>query len=333
MRMKQLSKAMKTEGFQRYEGLDSTERMSVIRQDPIPEVEWWDKVIVSTPEDNEEWSYDNHLDGRKITQYIYNPVPLKPVIEPPPPPPMPLFLTAAEKKKIRRMRKLEKEKLRQDQIRYALVAAPEARVTLNNFARVMGDNLVSNPTSAEAKVREQMESRRLAHEEHNKSRALTPAQKAEKHKKKLHEDTSREVHTCVFRTGDLTDGQRRFKIDVNANQHGMTGCVVICGDMNVVVVEGGPKGCQKMQRLLLNRIQWSEELKGEEDAEEQEEDANKNKFGKCVLAWKGVLAKRKFKNFSFENCRSEVMARKFFEARGLEQYWDTCKHFTTLADA
>lgn len=41
----------------------------------------------------------------------------------------------------------------------------------------------------------------------------------------------------------------------------------------------------------------------------------------------GVVVKRAFENFRFENCRTEAMARKFLTDRGVPQYWDMCKNY------
>lgn len=205
------------------------------------------------------------------------------------------------------------------------------------MARVAGDDMVSGPSALEAKARAQQLERKIAHEEHNASRKLTKPQKAEKLRKKLQEDTSREVHVCVFRTGDLYDGQRRFKIDINAQQYQMTGCVVLCGDCNIVVVEGGPKACKKFKRLMMHRIKWTSPDEDMQDDSESEEEGvapkKKTTWNKCVLAWQGILPKRKFKSFAFEHCRSELMGRKYFEGRGVAHYWDICKNYTDVAEA
>ncbi len=368
--MKQLAKDMR-QNIKGYEAQDTAEKLVVVRRGAIPDVEWWDRGLlkVGSPSmcrlghththththrqstracgvgvclqigDNEDASYAVPLQAGKITSYIYNPVPLKPVTEAPPPAPMPLYLTEAEKKKMRRMRKLEKEKVKQEQIRFALISAPEPKVSLNNMQRVLGDNLVSNPSLAEAKVREQMAERKTRHEETNKARQLTKEQKGEKRRKKLLEDTSREVHVRVFRAGDLYDGQRRYKLDITAQQFSLTGCVVITGSCNVVVIEGGPKACKKFERLLLQRIQWTDKLARGDDEDDdgmeknEEHEGGASKWNNCVLAWQGVLAKRKFKTFAFENCRSELMGRGFFEQRGLEHYWDSCKNYVEVTQA
>ena len=57
----------------------------------------------------------------------------------------------------------------------------------------------------------------------------------------------------------------------------MTGTIVIYEDVNVVVVEGGPKQQKKYKQLMLKRIKWGEETyKDKEGAEVSNQ---------CVLVW------------------------------------------------
>ena len=58
----------------------------------------------------------------------------------------------------------------------------------------------------------------------------------------------------------------------------MTGTIVIYEDVNVVVVEGGPKQQKKYKQLMLKRIKWAEETY--KDPKEGTEVNNQ-----CVLVW------------------------------------------------
>ncbi len=77
------------------------------------------------------------------------------------------------------------------------------------------------------------------HEEQNEARKLTDAERAAKKKRKIMEDTSTGVHVSVYRVKDLSDPAVKFKVEANCNQLHMTGIVVLCKNLNVVVVEGG----------------------------------------------------------------------------------------------
>jgi len=256
---------------------------------------------------------------------------------------------------------LKNKKDLQDKVRFGLLPAPEPRMKLTNIMSVLGEEAVADPSTAEAKVRKQMKDRKTRHDAHNDSRRLTTEQKREKLRRKLLEDTSIQTYVALFRCGDLTDSQRRFKVDVTASQYNLTGCVMLFANCNVLIAEGGPRGIRKLKRLLLHRIKWTgadtenkdassdEDEKyggggGDSDDEDQKKPvtsgtngapeekqptaASSNKFGKCVLCWEGVLARRHFKSFRFENVRSEPLARKFLADKGCPHYWDMAKNFT-----
>lgn len=62
-----------------------------------------------------------------------------------------------------------------------------------------------------------------AHEAANAARKLTPEARREKNIKKIKEDTSLGVHVAVFRIDDLHDPQKKYKVDINAQQYYLTG--------------------------------------------------------------------------------------------------------------
>ena len=120
--------------------------------------------------------------------------------------------------------------------------------------------------------------KRLAnHEKMNADRKLTPEQRKEKNERKLKEDTSCGVQISVYRVKSLSNPSKKFKVETNAKQLYMTGCMVLYEDVNVVVVEGGPKQQKKYRQLMLHRIKWAEETY--KDKEGAEMDNN------CVLVW------------------------------------------------
>jgi U4/U6 small nuclear ribonucleoprotein PRP3 len=110
------------------------------------------------------------------------------------------------------------------------------------------------------------------HQETNAARKLTVEQRREKNTKRTTEDTTSGVHASVYRVGRLDDPAIRFKVERNCEQLHMTGCVVVCKDVNIVVVEGGPKQQKKFRRLMLHRIAWNRAAKDQmDDGERQNE--------------------------------------------------------------
>ena len=90
---------------------------------------------------------------------------------------------------------------------------------------------------------------------------------------------------CILschRVRDLSNPSHKFKVDMNAQQYHLTGCTVLFKDVNLVVVEGGcfleendcicgicetlwlgPKALKKFKRLMLHRMKWEQQRKGE----------------------------------------------------------------------
>ena len=66
-----------------------------------------------------------------------------------------------------------------------------------------------------------------------------------------------------------------------------TGCAVLYKDVNLVIVEGGPKAIKKFKRLMLHRIKWEDEKDSDDD---NEEETTSKKAAPCVLVWEVRLA-------------------------------------------
>lgn len=302
-------------------GITSATKLALIapkkelKEDEIPDVEWWDAVILCTDSYDEMPSKDtpiNHkYDG--VTTLIEHPTQMKPPMEPVKPDFLPVYLTKKERKKLRRQNRREAWKEKQEKIRLGLEPPPEPKVRMANLMRVLGNEAIQDPTKIEAHVRAQMVKRQKAHEEANAARKLTADQRREKKIRKIKEDTSLGIHVSVYRVHDLSNPSKKFKVETNANQLFMTGCVVLYRDCNVVVVEGGPKQQKKFKRLMLNRIRW---------AEDQIKKVDDKIPNKCVLVWEGTTKSRSFGEMKFKVCPTENFAREHFKKIGVEHYWD-----------
>lgn len=88
---------------------------------------------------------------------------------------------------------------------------------------------------------------------------MTGEQKKQKKVKKIKEDVSTGVHVAVYRVLNLNNPAKKFKVEANAKQLLMTGVVVLYRNVNVIVVEGGPKQQKKFKRLMLQRVKWGED--------------------------------------------------------------------------
>lgn len=292
-------------------------------EEDVPELEWWDSVILQTRSYEGEDGQPN-LRKETITNLIEHPIQMRAPTDPLSLPYLPVFLTKKEQKKLRRTTRREAWKEKQENIRLGLEPAPQAKVRISNLMRVLGNEAIQDPTKIEAHVREQMAKRLQTHQEANASRKLTAEQKREKKEKKLQEDTSASgVHVTIYRVKDLSNPAKKFKVETNAKQLYMTGCAVLFKDVNVVVVEGGPKQQKKFKRLMLNRIRWDEDIvkvKYENNSVGPAPTAETR--NSCQLIWEGTTKQRNFGDLIFKLCPSEIVAREHLRKHAVEHYWD-----------
>mmetsp|Transcript_22951 Transcript_22951/g.47959 ORF Transcript_22951/g.47959 Transcript_22951/m.47959 type:complete len:637 (-) Transcript_22951:41-1951(-) len=261
-----------------------------------------------------------------------------------------LHLTKAERKRHRKLRRAERLREQQDMQAAGLVPPPEPRLTLSNYMKVLGDQAVLDPSKMEATVMEQIQARKMAHEKMNADRKLTKEQRSAKHARKLAEDTSQSVKVALFWVRDMSHPYHRAKVDLNAQQNGITGGVLECEEgsgMNLVVAEGGEKAIKRYTRLMTVRMRWKGEDFYEEESEEEEElmvgeeeehngedgeggtekKEKRKKFNpnnECELIWTGMAVKRALHSFMFQSAPNSVVARKILEAKGVAHYWDLC---------
>ncbi|XP_063632062.1 U4/U6 small nuclear ribonucleoprotein Prp3 [Cydia splendana] len=332
-------------------GISSATKLALLASDKtdsdsVPDIEWWDSVILMTAEEREaqcatsaeqsqhrvtecntgEDDIVRNLNVQAVTNLVEHPQRLRPPTEPLKPTYMPVFLTKKERKKLRRQSRREAWKEEQERVRLGLEAPPEPKLRISNLMRALGTEAVQDPTAIEAKVREQIAKRQKTHLDANKARALTKDQKREKIDRKIREDTSMGVNVAVYRVRDLFEcASAKFKVEVNAQQLHMTGCVVLHRGCCVVVVEGGPKQHAKYKRLMLNRIKWEEDLV--KDAEGAEVPNT------CTLVWEGSTKQRAFGDIKFKVLPTEKQARELFQKHGVEHYWDLAYSGAVLGTA
>ncbi|XP_009979648.1 PREDICTED: U4/U6 small nuclear ribonucleoprotein Prp3, partial [Tauraco erythrolophus] len=288
-----------------------------LKEGEIPEIEWWDSYIIPNGLDLKGGTSSKRDEYFGITNLVEHPAQLNP----------PgtaqfwsnLLLDTKYSERDEPHTRREAQKELQEKVRLGLMPPPEPKVRISNLMRVLGTEAVQDPTKVEAHVRAQMAKRQKAHEEANAARKLTAEQRKAKKVKKLKEDVSQGVHIAVYRVRNLSNPAKKFKIEANAGQLYLTGVVVLHKDVNVVVVEGGPKAQKKFKRLMLHRIKWDEQTsntKGEDDDESDEESVKKT--NKCSLVWEGTAKDRSFGEMKFKQCPTENMAREHFKKHGAE---------------
>ncbi|XP_039256468.2 U4/U6 small nuclear ribonucleoprotein Prp3-like [Styela clava] len=316
----EIAQAAKKTGIQQASKLALIAPKAVVESGQIPDLEWWDEYLI--PQESSIDTSEEKYHG--ITNLIEHPTQMDPPGEKKEVT-MGLFLTKKERKKLRRLNRREAMKDEQEKVRLGLAPAPEPKVKLSNLMRVLGNDAVQDPTKVEQHVRAQMAKRKREHEQANAARKLTTEQRKEKKMKKLKEDVSSGVHVAIYRVKSLRDPAKKFKIEANSNQLYMTGCVVLFKDINVVVVEGGPKAQRKFQRLMMIRMKWADEKKWKRD---EGEESGPNS---CQLIWEGQSKSKNFGPITVKQCLTELAAREFFKKHGVEHYWDLA-HSTKILE-
>ncbi|XP_023685791.1 U4/U6 small nuclear ribonucleoprotein Prp3 isoform X2 [Paramormyrops kingsleyae] len=288
----------------------------------VPSIEWWDSYILPSHMEISCTTTFDTIDLFGVTNLVEHPAQISPPVDTDKPVTLGVYLTKKEQKKLRRQTRREGQKEMQEKVRLGLMPPPEPKVRISNLMRVLGTEAVQDPTKVEAHVRAQMAKRQKAHEEANAARKLTSEQRKEKKAKKLKEDLSQGVYITVYRIRNLTNPAKKFKVEANASQLYLTGTVVLHRDVNIVVVEGGPKAQKKFKKLMLSRIKWEEQTNSKrEDGEGSDDEASK-KTNKCSLVWEGTAKERSFGEVKFKQCPTENMAREHFKKHGTEHYWD-----------
>lgn len=340
-------------------GISSATKLALLAPDTpdsqyVPDVEWWDSVILMSEEERQEAMEDDEDDedekvkekdkeskegetekARDIAEYIKeetitnlveHPQQMKPPTEPLKPVYMPVFLTKKERKKLRRQNRREAWKEEQEKVRLGLEAPAEPKLRISNLMRALGTEATHEPTRVEAHVRAQMAARARAHAAANAARALTIEQRRGKARRKIEEDTTLGVCVAVYRVRDLFEcAAKKFKVETNAQQLHMTGCVLLHRDCCVVVAEGGPKQHAKYKRLMLHRIKWDEDKVKDSDGQ-----AVPNT---CQLVWEGSVKQRSFGEIKFKVCPTEKLAREQFQKHKVEHYWDLAYSGAVLEQA
>jgi U4/U6 small nuclear ribonucleoprotein PRP3 len=196
-------------------------RGSLVKVPEVPAVEWWDQFFLP----NETMTRFNpgpitekDIFMDRLTHFVQHPVPLvNERVKADEKMTVPFVLTAAEKKKLRRKKRLQKEKDKQEKVQLGLAPAPLPRVTMSNFMKVMAKEAVQDPTACERKVQQIVTSRVNAHLQRNESGKLNKDQREAKMKRKHDRDTANECQLCVFRVSNVAlQSQLRFKVDMNA---------------------------------------------------------------------------------------------------------------------
>ncbi|KAF2174272.1 hypothetical protein M409DRAFT_16536 [Zasmidium cellare ATCC 36951] len=324
-----------------------------------PSVEWWDEGLLPEGQDTyENWEEPGRnkieTEDTIVTALIQRPVLLTAPQDRFQPAPKPLMLTADEQAKLRRQRRMADMKEEQAKIRLGLVEPPPPKVKKSNMMRVLGEQAVKDPTAVEARVNREIAQRQHDHEQANLNRQLTKEERLEKLKRQQAEDEAKGLMVSVFRVDDLSCGKHRYQIDQNAKDSALTGIVVLNPTMNLIIVEGGVHSISHYKKLMLNRIQWTENIAppansnpttftnttdgsnanitagtrgvGSKAAQwchplDDNGDLKDLSGNRCVLVWEGLEGSRKFHRWGSRACETDGEARDILGKMRMENMW------------
>ncbi|KAI5305226.1 hypothetical protein KEM56_004958 [Ascosphaera pollenicola] len=320
-------------------GIDEDLDLEKAYQVPAPPaIEWWDEGLVNGdeyPEPGDAANLKIDTPDSIVTKYVQHPVLLEPPQEKIMVAPKPMFLTPKEQAKVRRQRRMADLKEQQDKIRLGLVPAPPPKVQKSNLMRVLGEEAVKDPTAVEARVNREIAARHEEHVKTNEERKLTKEQRHEKLLNQQETDAARGIHMCVFKVDNLSNGRHRFKISKNAEQHALTGVCIINPRFNLIIVEGGAHSINAYKKLMLNRIDWTENAgpntvrEGNAEAQaawlaaESENGELKDlSSNTCQLVWEGEVKTRAFRKWlGGRVCESDTSAKDTLARAKVENFW------------
>jgi U4/U6 small nuclear ribonucleoprotein PRP3 len=161
----------------------------------------------------------------------------------------------------------------------------------------------------------------------------------------------------------LVNGAHRFKIRKNAEQLGLNGLLLFHADFAMVYVEGSAIALKKYKRLLLSRIDWTEEARpkplfasagggegmdvdaliGDGAAEDGDDATGAGANGgggwqpiqsrpetmadnRCELVWEGEVQEKHFRSFRYRNIEVDREAREML-GKAREGLWDLTKRW------
>ena len=101
---------------------------------------------------------------------------------------VPIHLTDKEKKRLRHIKRVDKEKDKQEKIKLGLMPTPPPKVKMSNFMKIMSKEAIADPSRVEQKVKKMVEKRLEDHLKRNEDNKLTRDQREAKMKRKHERD-------------------------------------------------------------------------------------------------------------------------------------------------
>ena len=203
--------------------------------------------------------------------------------------------------------------------------------------RVLGEDAVKDPTAVEARVNREIAERAQKHTQMNEDRKLTKEEKHEKLEQKKTQDAAKGVYLTVYKIDSLANGRHLFKVCKNAEQMSGTGLCLSSPAFSLVLFEAGEHSVKAYKKLMLNRIDWTENSlpavrEGNQKAraawlESVDAEGNLKDLGsnKITLLFEGQQKDRAFRKWSSRSVESDKEAMDVLARAKLENFWTQAK--------
>lgn len=235
---------------------------------PFKDIEWWDEPFMNIISQIGEKITPELENSHNFQLYIKNLIPenltsLPNCLKKSKTQAIKLLPTRDELRKHNKKKRLEKQLKIQEEVKYGLRPAPENKMKLSNFHRILGST-ISNPTELEQMVRKQIDNRQQKHLKHNEERKLTAETKKQKRIRKIRKDSGKSIIVTIFLIPCLSNYEHQYILTKNIKQYFIKGFAVVsskeCKTIgSVVVIEAGPGCTEKIKKLILSRIKWSKD--------------------------------------------------------------------------
>lgn len=306
----------------RMAGLDLVADRLTRGTDQVPEYDWWDAPFALNGEE-----VDNNL----LNNLIQRPPLISAVVENVSTiVPKALHLTQKERKKLRRIRRLEAQREKQDLIQAGLLPPDQPRLKFANLPRLLAAaEGVSGPSSIETEVKANVQARHEQHLLTNEARR-NEAAFIKTAKPVIHGNGP--VNVAVYLLSAQVSlvseaaGPLRFKLVMNARQNKLTGCVLGYREehhtgFTLIIAEGCQDGAglNRYKNLLMNRIKWHQYLDPSQASTSSEKSTQSLPI---QLIWEGTARSPAFDRFEIvDGIESSIEAADFLTQRRIAQYW------------
>lgn len=315
-----------------------------------PDAEWWDLALLPSK------TYDDvpdkplapgtavpdtfpliEHDTSPVDHLVQHPIPIPPPTANIQVQPHGVILTKQEMKKMRRQRRAAEQQDKRDRIKMGLLPPDPPKVKLSNLMRVLGNEAIADPTKVEARVRREVAARHELHERTNAERMLTDEERRARRIYKTKSEEAKGIWCHVYRVRHLVSPSHRFKVRKNAQQHHLSGLILVHPDLSLVIVEGSAKALKAYKRLMLVRIDWTDpgrpkdQDEGEAPAPESETfDLHDNT---CECVFEGPVRERALPMgvVKMEDCASDLKVKERLGPQ-LAGYWDVAKRSSMSQD-